>query len=208
MSTTTKMSTTTITIDLDTLSADAAEAISQALLDDGDNADAALAIVQHHGTSVVMADDGNAEVEMVSDTLAAAAREYVEDGDWGDDRSETSWVTIYAWRRWTLGDVEIDEERDSFDVEIEPEEPECDGEHEHDWCSPYAVVGGIRENPGVWGHGGGVIIHEICRHCGCLRTTDTWAQNPETGEQGLRAVSYERLGDHEHSEAWEAWRAP
>jgi hypothetical protein len=27
--------------------------------------------------------------------------------------------------------------------------------------------------------------------CGCERTTDTWAQNPETGEQGLQSVSYE-----------------
>ena len=33
--------------------------------------------------------------------------------------------------------------------------------------------------------------HEVCRHCGCKRTTDTWAQNRETGEQGLREVSYE-----------------
>lgn len=194
----------TITIDLDTLSEDAAEAIAQALLDDGDNDDVALEIVKHHGDHVIMADDGNAEVEMASDTLADAAREYVDDGDWGD-RSEPSWVTVYAWRRWTLGDVVIDEERQSFDVEIAAEEPACDGEHEHDWCAPYAVVGGIRENPGVWGHGGGVIIHEVCRHCGCLRTTDTWAQRHDTGEQGLTSVSFERLGDHKYTEAWEAW---
>ena len=31
----------------------------------------------------------------------------------------------------------------------------------------------------------------MCRHCACKRTTDTWAQNKETGEQGLRSVSYE-----------------
>jgi hypothetical protein len=27
--------------------------------------------------------------------------------------------------------------------------------------------------------------------CGCERTTDTWAQNPTTGERGLLSVTYE-----------------
>jgi hypothetical protein len=27
--------------------------------------------------------------------------------------------------------------------------------------------------------------------CGCARITDTWAQDPETGEQGLHEVRYE-----------------
>ena len=49
----------------------------------------------------------------------------------------------------------------------------------------------MAEDPGVHGHGGGVLITEVCRHCGCKRTTDTWAQNPETGVDGLRSVSYE-----------------
>lgn len=38
-------------------------------------------------------------------------------------------------------------------------------------------------------------ITTACRHCGCGRTVDTWAQDPETGEQGLRSVTY-RPGDY------------
>ncbi len=82
-------------------------------------------------------------------------------------------------------------ESDSDSVTLEPDAPYCADDHEHDWCSPHALVGGLEENPGVHGHGGGVIITEVCRHCGCKRVTDTWAQNPVTGEQGLRSVSYE-----------------
>jgi hypothetical protein len=83
------------------------------------------------------------------------------------------------------------DESDSDTVTLDEEEPECCHEDGHDWQSPYEIVGGIRDNPGVWGHGGGVLITECCMHCGCARTTDTWAQNPQTGEQGLREVSYE-----------------
>lgn len=74
-------------------------------------------------------------------------------------------------------------------------EPECRSGHEHDWRSPYSVLGGIRENPGVWGHGAGAIIREICSHCGVYRVTDTWAQDLETGEQGLTSIRYEDADD-------------
>ena len=40
--------------------------------------------------------------------------------------------------------------------------------------------------------GGGVVIAEVCVQCGCKRTTDTWAQDRSTGEQGLTSVGYER----------------
>lgn len=82
-------------------------------------------------------------------------------------------------------------ERESSSVTLEPDEPSCAKGEEHDWCSPHDLVGGLEENPGVHGHGGGVIITEVCRHCACKRVTDTWAPNPDTGEQGLRSVSYE-----------------
>lgn len=75
-------------------------------------------------------------------------------------------------------------------TEIEPEEPDCTRGEVHEWCSPHSVLGGCAENPGVQGHGGGVVITKICRHCGTYRVTDTWAQDPVTGEQGLRSVGY------------------
>lgn len=70
--------------------------------------------------------------------------------------------------------------------------PPCeDGSEDHDWQAPYGIVGGIEDNPGCWGHGGGVVYHEVCMRCGLTRTTDTWAQRPDNGEQGLTAVSYD-----------------
>lgn len=80
-------------------------------------------------------------------------------------------------------------------VAIDPDEPKCKRGHEHEWCAPLEVVGGIPENPGVWGHGGGVLIHEVCRHCGWYRTTDTWATRPDNGAQGLRSVEYAEPDD-------------
>jgi len=91
-------------------------------------------------------------------------------------------------------------ERDSVTVALEPDEPDCADGADHDWRSPLSVVGGIAENPGVWGHGGGVIIREVCSRCGAYRVTDTWAQDRETGEQGLRSVRYEDAD--EESLAW------
>jgi len=94
----------------------------------------------------------------------------------------------------TVGDVVLspsDEcESDERTVAIDPDEPDC-VDVAHRWRSPHRLVGGIAENPGVWGHGGGVMITECCMRCGCARLTDTWAQDPETGEQGLTSVRYE-----------------
>jgi hypothetical protein len=116
---------------------------------------------------------------------AEEALDLAEAGNQGDyDTSNgTVWVSWYAIDE----DGEVAAERT---IQIDPPEPECSG-GKHDWQSPIEIVGGIKENPGVQGHGGGVIIHEVCLHCGCERVTDTWAQNPETGEQGLRSVAYE-----------------
>lgn len=106
----------------------------------------------------------------------------IESGDYGQHES-TTWVDAYATCALTG-------ERIDVTVTMGPDEPECTGA-KHDWQSPIEIVGGIKENPGVWGHGGGVIITECCMHCGCKRTTDTWAQRPDTGEQGLESVTYE-----------------
>ncbi|HXI78815.1 MAG TPA: hypothetical protein VNH21_16885 [Steroidobacteraceae bacterium] len=83
-------------------------------------------------------------------------------------------------------------------------EPDCTAGKEHDWRTPHSVVGGVRENPGVEGHGGGVIIRDVCSHCGMYRITDTWAQDPQTGEQGLEETTYEDADDA--SLAWIAAR--
>lgn len=133
-------------------------------------------------------------IAIEADSPAEAAQEYVDGGDWGDTDESTRWVT-----------VAVAEEPDGDDaqdvrVTLEPTEPECAEGESHDWRAPYAVLGGLEENPGVWGNGGGVILRRVCRHCGTYRVTDTWAQDPETGEQGLTSVSYEEADDD--SLAW------
>src|SRR5690606_20757109 len=46
------------------------------------------------------ADDGNAEIHIPdADSGEDAARQYVEGGDWGDERNRTDWVDVWAWRR-------------------------------------------------------------------------------------------------------------
>jgi hypothetical protein len=133
-----------------------------------------------------LCDDGNCEVEIEAASPEAAAQGYVETGDWGEPTS-TIWITVYVTP--VGGDPDFD--REAHTVEIDPDEPSCESGEDHQWKSPIELVGGLEDNPGVFGHGGGVVIHEVCQHCGCSKTTDTWAQNPETGEQGLQSVSYD-----------------
>lgn len=152
-----------------------------------------------------IADDGNAEVEYPeAESGDEAAEEYVDSGDWGEVET-TSWITVRAWRVGYLIDadgdvVEVTIDRDSHTITLNPDEPECDGDHDHEWLSPYSVLGGLKENPGVWGHGGGVRIKTVCAHCGKYRVSDSWAQNPENGVQGLDSVAYEDAD--EASQAW------
>jgi len=95
-----------------------------------------------------------------------------------------------GWKRdgnivWIGGD------RDSFKVRLDPPEPACADGKAHDWQAPHEIVGGIEDNPGVWGNGGGVIINEVCMRCGCARIINTWAQDRSDGTQGLRSTRYE-----------------
>lgn len=131
--------------------------------------------------------DSNGDLEVEADSAKQAAEAFVARGDWGNNQI-TYWVTLAV----TLLDEqgEVTEDTEQVTIAVDPDEPAClDGES-HDWQSPVDVVGGNKENPGVFGHGGGVIIKEICSHCGLKRTIDTWAQNPDNGEQGLRSIKF------------------
>jgi hypothetical protein len=143
----------------------------------------------------IRADGG--EDTITASSLADAlqqAKEWAREGL--DADLTTVWSTVYV-------DGE-DGTSDQVSVSLDPTEPDCADGHSHDWQSPLSLVGGIAENPGVQGHGAGVIMREVCSACGTYRTTDTYAQNPETGEQGLTSVSYEEAD--EDSEAWVAER--
>lgn len=137
-------------------------------------------------------DDGGTKIEIEAADAGTAAQNYMDDASYPAEETKTYWVSITV----TEGDEGASDEADEdyHLIAIDPDEPECD-EHEHDWTSPHDIVGGLKENPGVWGHGGGVVITEVCSHCGCQRSTDTWAQDRATGEQGLTSVSYSDVAD-------------
>lgn len=119
----------------------------------------------------------------MEEAMADAADSYRDCG--GYDTSEgTVWVDVRVTCTATG-------ESTCETVEIEPDEPDCEGGMAHDWASPHSIVGGCEQNPGVWGSGGGVIMHSVCLRCGCGRTVDTWAQRMDTGEQGLTSTTYE-----------------
>lgn len=128
--------------------------------------------------------DGESSVTHVGtlDSAREAAERWAA-GDWGDNDS-TIWVDV------TIRDDNTGKAVDTVTVAIDPDEPPCIQGEEHDWQAPHDLVGGLDENPGVVGHGGGVLISEVCMHCGCGRKTDTWAQRPDTGEQGLVSLTY------------------
>ncbi len=132
------------------------------------------------------------------DSADEALREYAEGCDWPTE-PRTWWLHVAAFRRGIDArgdDVQVDLVGDH--VAMAPPEPPCIDGGEHEWASPHEIVGGCRENPGVTGHGGGVIIREVCTRCGCGRTTDTWAHCSSCGAQGLTAVAYspgEHAGD-------------
>lgn len=130
--------------------------------------------------------DEGAELVIEAETLAEVrerAEEWTREVDW-----DTSGGTVYV-------DVSvIDEDGDYVETvttAIHQPEPRCASGYEHDWESPHWLVGGLESNPGVWGHGGGIVINEACLRCGCRRRTDTWAQRRDTGEQGLTEVTYQ-----------------
>lgn len=137
------------------------------------------------------ADESGCDITVEAGSGKEAAQEYIDGGEWGEI-TETTWITVRAWRQAIDSDGDVVRiEEDTHKITIEPTEPECEKDHEHDWRSPLSIVGGIKENPGVWGHGGGVTIQECCVRCGCGKLTDTWAQDPSDGEQGLTSVSYQ-----------------
>lgn len=85
------------------------------------------------------------------------------------------------------------------------DEPECESDGPgddggHDWRAPHALVGGIRENPGVWSCGGTAMRYEtVCACCGRYRTEVRAGSNRNPGEPKA-TVTY-RDAD-EASEAW------
>jgi hypothetical protein len=132
-------------------------------------------------------DEGSSDDFDAADDDAAVAygKQWLCDGSW--DRDQTLWLRAYVFR--------LQEDGEGYEMigtaraTLHPIMPKCVGE-EHVWCSPYHILGGMKENPGVWGNGGGARIKEVCSECGVYRVTDTWATNPCDGTQGHTSVEY------------------
>ena len=165
------------------------------------------------GTYRAVLDGGNGgETTITATTIEgalAATRVWAREGDW-DTSSGTIWVDVYV-------ESEHGDRLPDHNVNIAPPEPPCrpldmvsypdtgaaepprsgdvDSPEGHRWRSPHSIVGGIRENPGVYGHGGGVTCAYVCTRCGCGKHTDSGAQNPDTGTQGLSSIAY-RVGEY------------
>jgi hypothetical protein len=137
--------------------------------------------------------DGESGVTETVEGALYEARERAEawarEGDYGEITS-TIWV-----------DVEIDDEDgdtvETVTVEIDPREPDCTAA-EHHWIADGAKGFGYV----LRGNGGGVISQAACVHCGTRRISDSWAQRPDTGEQGLDSVRYED-GEPPEPARWE-----
>ena len=93
-------------------------------------------------------------------------------------------ATLFEWDP----EAETWDRVESVTAEIDPTPPECEEDKEHDWQSPHEVVGGIEENPGVWGNAGGVIVTEVCAHCGAYKVTNTWDQSE--GPEPVTTIQY------------------
>jgi hypothetical protein len=110
--------------------------------------------------------DGVEEVVEASDIDEAKqlARAALREGDWQGE--ETVWpsATIYSMN----ADGEW-EEAAEVRVAIHPQPPPCaedeDGEElAHEWAGEDMQV-----------NGGGVVVTEVCHHCGTIRERDTWS---------------------------------
>lgn len=113
----------------------------------------------------------------------ALARDWVTDPGW--EAGVLAVASVDVEGPFLLADCE-DEDEDEYeevrwDVEHyhEPDEAvlvreltsdpryrEC----EHDFVADYSVVGGLKENPGIWSLGGtSLLAKTVCRHCGIIR---------------------------------------
>ncbi len=136
---------------------------------------------------------------------------------WASSAAEALELAITDYDASCYGDVQetfrvtirvsndLIDEADSGSVTIDPPAPACADDCEHDWRSPYSVVGGDRSNPGVWGSGHGHCrSREVCAHCGIYRVVDGGGTDSSDGTR-LTTTRYEDAD--QASLAWVAERA-
>jgi hypothetical protein len=144
---------------------------------------AALAESDEPRTYTIRDEGASWDIESRPSTLDEDVEESVRDGDWWNDGE--SWV----WRGESTDSVTGDTELHT--VEFEGRAPECARGKEHDWRTPYAVLGGLKDNPGVQGGpNGGITARSVCGHCGAYRVYVSRKTDMSNG-QTFEATDYE-----------------
>lgn len=153
-----------------------------------------------------IADDGNQEIQYDSDVYDAdeAAKQYVDDGDWGDDHRGS--ITVYTWQ-WAIdykgNRCRVNESSHDIDLIATFDHAEAiknvmgnagcgTSPDDHDWTSE--GEGGCDTNPGVWKLNGTTMVYKShCRCCGLHRTETVlgWQRNPGEGD----SVEYDVLDE-------------
>lgn len=126
----------------------------------------------------ILRDETGEQTKIEAEDIAEAeieAIDWVKYGDW-EVTDHTVWVRV------SIEDPDGNDLASPL-IAVDPEEPDCEDGKDHKWID-YSVRG----------KGGGVVSVDVCKWCGCRRTEDTWAQDPETGVQGLHSVRYEEGG--------------
>ena len=114
-------------------------------------------------------------------------------------------------------DEDITDDQDEHDCSgtYTDEAPECevgggDDDGGHDWQRPYRLVGGLKDNPGVWSTGGtGIECTTVCARCGQTRTESEPGCQRNANEP-LRTVTIEEptsgtkawLVEHHEDDGW------
>jgi hypothetical protein len=146
-------------------------------------------------------EDISSYVQQMAQEAADDATEYaISEAEEGDVLSPvTANVRLTVWGLDSDGDLAYVVVEASAEGDL-PENAGEKDEEEGTWESPYDLLGGIEENPGVQGHGGGVIIREVSSATGRYRITNTWDQShsavpqtticyEEADEESLRWIS-------------------
>src|SRR3990172_5942400 len=87
-------------------------ALAIARLEDANCQETALRVaIAHHDCRTWIADDGNAKAEYECEERDEAAREYVDDGCWGDELAP-AWVEVCVYPRYYVGGSYMDDTDD------------------------------------------------------------------------------------------------
>jgi hypothetical protein len=140
---------------------------------------------------------GVAETFQAKDDAAAKtfAAAWISEGEYGEiEESFRVHATLYVSATEDLSDLRIGEHHWAVVGEVSwtfhPREPVCPSGG-HDYRAPYEIVGGLKENPGVWGgDNGGLFVLEVCMHCGCSKSERTRASDGQGGH--MTSVTYSK----------------